>query len=73
MISRHGRKQSDYPDFLVALVLGQDGTLCDKIGRVPSEPVLVSVANILNKKRKHHNYWFYLCFIPEYLNTQLNF
>ena len=44
--------------------------LCNKIGRVSSEPVLVSVANILYKKRKHHNAWFCLGFIPEYPKTQ---
>ena len=69
MISRHGRKQSDYPDFLVALVLGQNGTMRDKIGRVTSEPVLVPVAKILHKKRKHYNSWFCLGFIPEYPKT----
>lgn len=72
MISSHQQNPNRlYPPLLVALVLGQDGTLCDKIGRVSSEPVLVSVANIQYNKRKHHEAWFCLGFIPEYPKTQL--
>ena len=54
-----------------ALLTGQDGTLCDKIGRLTSEPILVSVSNVLYKKSTHHNAWFCLGFIPEYPKTQL--
>ena len=72
MMSSHQQNSNRlYPPLLVALVLGQDGTLCDKIGRVSSEPVLVSVANIQYNKRKHHEAWFCLGFIPEYPKTQL--
>ena len=64
-------KNTAYPALLVVLVLGQDGTLCDKIGRLTSEPILVSVSNVLYKKSTHHNAWFCLGFIPEYPKTQL--
>ena len=50
---KHRTKHSPYPALLVAIVLGQDGTLCDKLGRVSAEPVLVSVANISYQKRKN--------------------
>ena len=50
---KHRTKHSRYPALLVAIVLGQDGTLCDKLGRVSAEPVLVSVANISYQKRKN--------------------
>ena len=52
MIEKHRQNHSAYPALLVALVLGQDGTLCDKVGQVSSEPILVSVANISYEKRK---------------------
>ena len=52
MIEKHRQNHSAYPALLVALVLVQDGTLCDKVGRVSSEPILVSVANISYKKEK---------------------
>ena len=50
MLVKHRRNHTIYPPLLVAIVLGQDGTLCDKIGRVSSEPILLSMANILYKK-----------------------
>ena len=50
MIQKHRENHSAYPALLVALVLGQDGTLCDKVGQVSSEPIIVSVANISYKK-----------------------
>ena len=68
---KHRTKNSLYPALLVAIVLGQDGTLCDKLGRVSAEPVLVSVANISYQKRKKHNAWFCIGFIPPYPKTQL--
>ena len=71
MLVKHRENQSPYPPLLVALVLGQDGTLCDKLGRVSSEPILVSVANIIYEKRKKHDAWFCIGFIPPYPKTQL--
>ena len=71
MLVKHRENQSPYPPLLVAIVLGQDGTLCDKVGRVSSEPILVSIANILYEKRKKHNAWFCIGFIPPYPKTQL--
>ena len=68
---KHRTKHSPYPALLVAIVLGQDGTLCDKLGRVSSEPVLVSIANISYQKRKIYNAWFCIGFIPPYPKTQL--
>ena len=52
MIEKHRQNHSAYPSLLVAIVLGQDGTLCDKFGQVSSEPILVSVANISYQTRK---------------------
>ena len=40
MIEKNRQNHSAYPALLVAIVLGQDGTLCDKVGRVSSEPIL---------------------------------
>ena len=71
MIEKHRQNHSAYPALLVALVLGQDGTLCDKVGQVSSEPILVSVANISYEKRKNHNAWFCIGFTPPYPKTQL--
>jgi len=63
MIEKHRQNHSAYPTLLVALVLGQDGTLCDKVGQVSSEPILVSVANISYEKRKKSQclvlYWIH--------------
>ena len=71
MLIQHMSHDSPYPPMLVALVLGQDATLCDKLGRVSSEPILVSVANIVYNKRKRHDAWFCMGFIPSYPKTQL--
>ena len=70
MLEKHRQKNSAYPPLLVAVVLGQDGTLCDKLGRVSSEPILVSIANILYDKIKKHDAWFSVGFIPPYPKTQ---
>lgn len=71
MIAQYMTNDTPYPPMLVALVLGQDATLCDKLGRVSSEPILVSVANIAYNKRKRHDAWFCMGFIPSYPKTQL--
>ena len=47
MIIKHRRKITPYPPLLIAIVLGQDATKCDKIGRVSSEPILVSIVSLL--------------------------
>ena len=71
MIIKHRRNITQYPPLLVAVILGQDATLCDKIGRVSSEPILVSIANIKYNKRKNNNAWFCIGFVPSYPKTQL--
>ena len=71
MIMEHRRNKSPYPPLLIAIVLGKYGTLCDKIGRVKSEPILVSISNILYSKRKINSAWFCLGFVPSYPKTQL--
>ena len=45
--------------------------LYDKLGRVSSEPILISVANIAYSKRKQHHAWFCIGNIPSYPKTQL--
>ena len=71
MLVKHRSNHTATPPLLVALVLGQDGTLCDKLGRVSSEPILISVANIAYSKRKQHHAWFCIGNIPSYPKTQL--
>ena len=71
MLIQHMSNDSPYPPMFVALVLGRDATLCYKLGRVSSEPILVSVANIAYNKRKRHDAWFCMGFIPSYPKTQL--
>ena len=66
MIMKHRRNITPYPPLLVAVVLGQDATLYDKIRRVSSEPILVSIANIKYNKRKNKNSWFCIGFVPSY-------
>ena len=70
-IRKHRINTSSCPTLLISIVLGQDATLCDKIGRVTSEPILVSISNIIYMKRKFKSAWLCLGFLPYYPKTQL--
>ena len=72
MIVQHRRNITPYPPLLVSVLLGQDATLCDKIVRVSSEPILVSIANIKYNKIKNNKAWFCVGFLPSYPKTKLD-
>ena len=69
MIRKHRKNTFPYPPLLIAILLGKDSTLCEKIVRVTSEPILVSIANIIYMNRKLNTEWFFIGFVPLYTKT----
>ncbi len=59
-------KQTDKRHFLVLVNALIDNTLSDLLGRLPIEPVLFSLANILEKKRRSPNAWVLAGILPAY-------
>jgi hypothetical protein len=59
-------KQTDKRHFLVLVNAFIDNTLSDLLGRLPIEPVLFSLANILEKKRRSPDAWVLAGILPAY-------
>ena len=55
--------------YIAPVILFDDSTLLDNIGRLTAHPVLCSFGNICGKKRRSHTAWFLLGFIPPYPKT----
>ena len=55
--------------YIAPVILFDDSTLLDNIGRLTAHPVLVSLGNICGKNRRSHTAWFLLGFIPPYPKT----
>ena len=71
MMIRHMKCHNSSQPILIAIILGQDGSVCDKIGRASAEPILGSIGNIKYNKRKNHNAWFCFGNVPSYPKAQL--
>jgi len=54
------------PHYYAPVLLFIDSTLCDRIGRLKAEPVLVSLGNIPGAARRTPDAWFVLGYIPPY-------
>ena len=52
--------------FLCPIILFDDSTVMDNIGRMNAQPILVTIGNINVSKRKEHQAWFLLGYIPPY-------
>lgn len=54
---------------LCPVILFDDSTQCDNIGRLKAQPVLCSIGNICGKIRRSADAWFLLGMIPPYPKT----
>ena len=55
--------------YIAPVILFDDSTLLDNLGRLTAHPILVSFGNICGVKRRSHTAWFLLGLIPPYPKT----
>jgi hypothetical protein len=51
---------------ILPIILFDDSTLCDNIGRLLAQPILCTIGNIRNDLRHHVKSWFILGMVPPY-------
>jgi len=66
-----GVESGTLPDdhYIAPVILFDDSTLLDTLGRLTAHPILVSLGNICGRKRHSHTAWFLLGLIPPYPKT----
>ncbi|MGH7974201.1 MAG: hypothetical protein ACREBR_01650, partial [bacterium] len=75
--ARLNRKKSRFENrnmppnhYIAPIMLFDDGTQCDILGRLVAHPVLFSLGNINGKNRRSHRAWSILSILPPYPKTQ---
>ncbi|MGH7954519.1 MAG: hypothetical protein ACREOZ_01010 [Gloeomargaritales cyanobacterium] len=56
--------------YICPILLFDDSTICDGIGRLTAQPLLFSLGNICTRIRRNSNAWTLLGIIPSYPKTQ---
>ncbi|MGH3053351.1 MAG: hypothetical protein ACRDL7_00040 [Gaiellaceae bacterium] len=56
--------------YIAPIILFDDGTQCDGLGRLVAHPVLFSLGNINGMNRRSHRAWSILSILPPYPKTQ---
>jgi hypothetical protein len=51
---------------ILPIILFDDSTLCDNIGRLLAQPILCTIGNIRDDLRRHVKSWFILGMVPPY-------
>jgi Plavaka transposase len=52
--------------YILPIILFDDSTLCDNIGRLLAQPILCTIGNIRDELRRHVSSWFILGMVPPY-------
>jgi len=65
-LNKLGRRAPSTLHYICPIILFDDSTLCDNIGRLMAQPILCTIGNLSDKLRHQVKSWFVLRMVPPY-------